>query len=154
MRAIFEIMLVMAFWGCLFRAAWEDGKSQMVRRWLWWVAGGAGIVTLLLRRGAAPGAWSELACYGVIQFLLFSKMYGKADCHAFLCCGIMMSAYGGGMKDFLWHMLITFSYLGIIQIGKRNVTTKGNLRQPVALIPYVVPAYFTCILLGYLRVYP
>ena len=149
MRAVLEITLTLVFWGCLLRAAWEDGKSQMVRRWLWWVAGSAGFLTLWLRRGEAPGAWIELVCYGALQFLFFSKMYGRADCHAFFCCGIMTSAYGGGMKEYLWHMLITFSYLGIIQIGKRNVTAGGNLRQPVALIPYVVPAYLTCILLGY-----
>jgi hypothetical protein len=97
---------------------------------------------LFLLRGTAAEALPGLFLYGILQFVFFSRAYGKADCHAFFCCAIVLAAHGGEWKDYLWHGLFTFLLLGIRQLRKGNVNARGNLKKPVALIPYVTAAFF------------
>lgn len=136
MEMVMEGLCLIVFGRFLLRAAAEDLKCRMVRRYLWWISGGAGFVLLFLRRGAEPGALLELACYGILQFCFFSRAYGRADCHAFFCCAVILTAYGGGWETYLWHMLHTFLLLAIVQLCKKNVNARGNLKKPVPLVPY------------------
>lgn len=142
MVRIAEVFLTFIFCVYLFRAAVEDHRFCRVRRYLWWVAGSAGTGLLLLLRGMSPEALTGLFLYGILQFVFFSRAYGKADCHAFFCCAIVLAAHGGEWKDYLWHGLFTFLLLGIRQLRKGNVNASGNLKKPVALIPYVTAAFF------------
>ena len=142
MARTLEILLTGIFCVYLFRAAVEDHRFCRVRRYLWWVAGSAGMGLFLLLRGMAPKLLLGLLLYGILQFAFFSRAYGKADCHAFLCCAIVLAAHGGGWEDYLWHGLFTFLLLGIRQLQKGNVSARGNLKKPVALIPYVTASFF------------
>lgn len=139
------LLLVLVF---LHVAANEDGKYQQVHRYLWLLSGAAGFFLLVLRCGLAwPALW-ELLLYGVIQYALFARFYGKADCHCFCVTAIVFAAYGGGMVAFLTHMLLTICILAFVQLCKRNVNRKGNLHRPVAMIPYIFTAFLP--ILGFL----
>ena len=123
-------------------ATFEDARWQEVRRILWWHAGGAGLALLILRRGLDLSVFFELLCFGLLQYLFFSRFYGLADCHGFLSCAIILGSYGGKMASFLIHMLLTILLLGGIQAGRKNINRLGNLKKPVAMLPYLMPAFF------------
>ena len=146
MRTILEMTLMSCIAICFCMAALEDHRTCLVRRYWWWLSGGAGTILLILKRGILPAVILELVFFGVIQFLLFSRAYGKADCHAFFCSAIVLAAHGGGLREFLWQELLTFMLLGMVQLIKRNVNAKGNLKRPVPLIPYVLPVFFLMLL--------
>ncbi len=55
---------------------------------------------------------------------------------------MVLGAYGGSLKTYLYHMLFTIVVLGLVQIFKRNVDKKGDLKEPVALMPYLMPVFF------------
>ncbi len=148
MRTVAECVLLLLVLVFLHMAADEDGEYQQVHRYLWLLSGTAGFFLLVLRCGlAGPVLW-ELLLYGVIQYVLFARFYGKADCHCFCVTAIAFAAYGGGMVAFLTHMLLTICLLAFIQLFKRNVNRKGNLRKPVAMIPYIFTTFLP--ILGFL----
>ena len=140
-----EALMTGIFMIYLLRAALEDHRTQLARRYFWWIAGGAGFILLFLRRGWEVAILMELLLYGLLQFIGFSKAYGLADCHAFFTCGIFLMACGGSLKTCLWHMLITFVLLGATQLMKKNVNRKGNLKKPVALIPFLSAGFLLTI---------
>lgn len=140
-----EIFLLL-FGVCLLRASLEDWKSKRVRRLNWWIAGSLGIGMIIGGGIPAYGILADLVCFGALQFLFFSKMYGKADVYAFVCCSFVLASFGGGMKDYLIHMLVSVIFLGVVQLKKGNIAGNGNLRHPVAFIPYISSAFLTCIL--------
>lgn len=137
MKILVEGFCLILFWRFMLRAAAEDLRSKMVRRYLWWICGGTGFLLLFLRKGAEPGALAGLACYGILQFCFFSRAYGRADCHAFFCSAVILTAYGGGWEQYLWHELYVFLLLAIVQLSRKNVNVRGNLKIPVALVPYI-----------------
>lgn len=73
----------------------------------------------------------------MIQLLVFRKMYGLGDCIAFTVCAIYMAAAGRDMITYLLHMGAAFLVLLIVQLLRHNVNAQGNLKKPVALLPYI-----------------
>ena len=137
-----EVVCLIVVFSCFVQAMLEDAKWKRVHRYLWWIAEVAGMGLLLMHREAFSRVAWELLFFAMIQFLLFSKLYGKADCFCFQCCSMVLGAYGGGLKAYLFHMLITIAILGIVQFYKRNVNAHGDLKEPVALLPYAMPVFF------------
>lgn len=87
----------------------------------------------------------ELIFYMIIQYLVFAKMYGRADVATFMICAIFVSATGRGMEAFVSHLVIAFGLLALIQAFRRNIASDGNLKHPVALFPYIICAFFMII---------
>ena len=52
-----------------------------------------------------------------------------------------MSFYNAELLDYFVFMLFTYILLGIIQLFKKNVNKKGNLKIPVAFTPYIVATF-------------
>lgn len=120
---------------------YQDGITKRVYRFVWWILIVAGMGMLLIEKRLT---WSTVACVGmfwVLQFLLFARKYGRADCYAFGCCSIFMAAWGGGMLLFLMHMLTAIVFLGIVQLAGGNIGKDGNLKKPVAFIPYIAVSF-------------
>lgn len=90
-------------------------------------------------------ALEALILFVGIQWFVFRKMYGPADMAAYVVCSMYLAAEGGSLLDYLLHMLITFGGLGFVQLWKRNISAKGNLKNPVALLPYITGAFFLII---------
>ena len=135
------VLIVIIFW-CFIKAMLEDVRWQRVHRYLWWISGAAGLGLLFLHWEVFLAVAGDLLFFAMAQFLLFSKLYGRADCHAFQVCSMVLGAYGGSLKTYLYHMLFTIVVLGLVQIFRRNVDKKGDLKEPVALMPYLMPIFF------------
>lgn len=93
----------------------------------------------LLFCGSRTEIWN-LAVFAALQALIFRRMYGGADCLAFCLCAVCRAVFHGTLLDDLLQMLLTFVLLAAVQLLKRNVNRKGNLKEPVPLIPYIAAA--------------
>lgn len=83
----------------------------------------------------------------MLQQLLFSRMYGKADCHAFSVCALAECGNAVGMVGFLLQMFLSVVLLTIVQLFRGNVTPRGRLREPQPFIPYIITAFFSVMFL-------
>ena len=79
----------------------------------------------------------ELIVFCGIQFIVFRMFYGLSDCIAFCVCSMYLTVHGGDIMDSVILMIITILLLGVVQACKKNINRKGNLKEPVALIPYI-----------------
>ena len=160
MTYIIEMVMLSMFGILLVHAALEDHKYKRVRRYIWYISGMIGGVLYSMNAFTACGQmgiiihrqykreWellAELICFGLLQLRLFSKMYGRADSYAFICCSMVLSAFGDGMLVYLVHMLVAVVLLGAMQLAYGNVGKDGNLKIPVAFVPYIVVSFFICI---------
>lgn len=139
-----QVILLALFAASLVCGAVMDIRFKRVKRWIWLWGGGAALLLFWVRRGGGPEKDMSIAVqivgFILLQFFLFDGMYGRADCFAFSCCSILLGALGGGIRDFLLHMLFSIVFLGMVQICKGNVNRQGNLKEPVAFIPYIAAA--------------
>lgn len=139
-------ILFILFGVVLCHAAVVDYKYRLIRRYVWWIAGGIAFCFLMLKTGDIPVPQAPfsgaLISFVLLQFLFFSKLYGRADCYAFSCCSVMLKAFGGGMREYLLHMLLAVGILGVVELLRKNVDRLGNLKEPVAFIPYITAAFY------------
>lgn len=160
MIGVVETVTLCMFGILLIHAAMEDHKYKHVRRYVWYIAGMIGGVLYYLNAFTACGQmgiiihrqykreWellAEILCFGLLQLRLFSKLYGRADSYAFICCSMVLSAFGDGMLAYLLHMLVAVALLGIVQLAYGNVGKDGNLKIPVAFVPYITVSFFICV---------
>ncbi|MCM1101958.1 MAG: hypothetical protein NC079_09580 [Clostridium sp.] len=151
------------FAGCLLAASVMDWWEKMVYRFVWWAAGiAAGISLVLFCCGGWEGMTREigeeiewgigwetvtgtvllLIGFVLLQHLWFSRFYGRADCHAFCVCAVMLAACGYGYADYLTHMAVVFGSLSVIQFCRGNIARNGQLKKPVALVPYITVGFW------------
>ncbi len=135
--------------GCLLFACLTDSKNYEVFQFTWWIGGAAGGI-LLCRSVTMYRTWVwnkecllSLAIYIFLQEMLFAKMYGRADCHAFVVCAVVECAFGMKLREYLWQMLFAFGGLAVVQAFRHNINRKGNLKEPVAFLPYVTFSFWT-----------
>lgn len=147
-----NLLLLILFVTVLFFASIMDMKTQKVYVFIWWIE--IILITCLMVGQACRGVFSiadtsrliELFIFILLQELLFSRMYGRADCHAFEACSAVLFIFGGEMMTYLLFMAAAFLLLTIIQIIKNNVGRDGNLKKPVAFIPYITCAFIAFLL--------
>lgn len=84
----------------------------------------------------------SLVFFVLLQYGIFMRMYGKADGMAFSVCALYFAGMGGEIEVYLFHMLLCFFLLAIIQLCKRNVSLQGKLKKSVALYPYITVSFF------------
>ena len=121
-----------------------DHRTCEVYNVTWWVSGAAALLLLCLNglNGRMPATvLTELAFFCMLQLFAFSGMYGRADCYAFCVCALAETACGLGLLEYLYHMLLSFCLLAVVQLLRRNINAKGNLKCPVAFIPYISVAF-------------
>lgn len=99
--------------------------------------GVVGGVIFVLYGQPEPEVGIYLILFGLLQYFLFMKMYGKADGMAFQICALYQAGMGRGMEAYLFHMIFCYLLLAVIQGFKKNINEKGNLKEPVALLPYI-----------------
>lgn len=143
MHTFLPILLLAAFTGCMVAACIMDLECCMIYNYVWWIGGVVGIAFLCLR---VPNV-KELLVYVLLQETLFAGMYGRADCHAFVVCAMVEAAYGMGMREYLIHMLLAFGLLAVVQGVRRNIGKDGNLKQPVAFLPYITVSFWVIMFL-------
>lgn len=142
-----EGIIFSVFGGCLIFACITDCKACQVYQFIWWVAGIAAGCLVCGRIGEMHCGESMqlligLLIYGGLQELFFCRFYGRADCHAFIVCALML----GGMRiekiGWLVHMLLAFGILAFVQLLCGNINRKGNLKNPVPFLPYITIAFW------------
>lgn len=120
----------------LITAAIADYQTQLVHDFLHVIGLLAGVVLYANQQPEWPVVKGLLLFVG-IQLLIFKRMYGTADCFTFIVCAVFMACSNHGLLTYLWHMGATIILLGVIQGFRRNINKRGNLKAPVALVPYI-----------------
>jgi len=142
LRNVLRLAGLSGFAGCLLAACIMDLETKEVYRYVWVTA----IIPLaiLLRTADKPvstAEWTELVIFILLQQILFSRMYGRADSHAFCVCAAVFIISGDGFAGGVMHMAVSFLLLCIVQIYKKNVTALGRLKEPVAMLPYITAGF-------------
>ena len=142
------ILILMAALGA---AILSDLRDCTVCDLCWW-AGLAACGGLLGVRIAAHGLlsvdWVGTGLFLLVQQLIMSRAYGRADCHAYSICALGLAGLGLELRDFTAMMLVSFLLLVGIQFLRNNITTTGKLRTPVAFVPYIGAGFAVAALLG------
>lgn len=155
-----SMLLLSVLAGCLLFACMTDCKNCAVFQFTWWVAGVMGGLLLYrsfitdyivlcssdLRR--EPSLLS-LFLYVLLQEAIFCKAYGRADCHAFVVCAVVESAFGMNVLGYFVHMILAFVGLAITQAFRHNINRKGNLKQSVAFLPYITASFWVLLYVVY-----
>lgn len=131
-------------WCSLLYGSITDLESQRVYNFTWWFGGLAagGLLWGSLCTGLSGLMLWHLTAYMVLQIVVFTRMYGKADCYAFCVCAIAEASLGMGFSDYLALMLLALCLLFPVQLLRRNIAKNGNLKQPVAFLPYISAAFY------------
>ena len=111
-----------------------DVESKMIYNYVWWIAGLAGIVLLGIGN---PGNISGLIMFTLLQEFFFCRFYGRADCHAFVICAVVITAFGASLQGYLMQMLLACGLLTLVQGIRKNIGKGGNLKEPVPFLPYI-----------------
>lgn len=132
--------------GCLIFACITDCKACEVYQFTWWVVGSASLF-FLCKRISEEGKWSiifllMLLFYSILQEKFFSRFYGRADCHAFVVCAVGLFGLGMNLQDCFVQMLFAFTGLAVVQMFRRNINRKGNLKKAVAFLPYITVSFW------------
>lgn len=124
-------------------AAWVmDVETHLIYDFVWWISGSAAGILWMIS-GNVQAVWWDVLCFMILQQLLFGRLYGRADCHAFCVCAPALGAFGMIMQDYLIHMLIAFCILTATQLIRGNVDCKGRLKVPVPFLPCIVIGFWS-----------
>lgn len=134
------------FNGCVIYACISDWRTKSVYRFVWWVAKVCATAQMIFI-GTGGYLLAECILFILIQELIFRKLYGASDVHAFEAFAWMLCSKGYGIRYDLYHMYLSFLLLTIIQLLRKNMNSKGNLYKPVAFIPYISMGYYILIFL-------
>jgi len=132
--------------GCFLFACITDCKSYEVYQFIWWLAVVACIIILFSgwekREHILYATLPEILFFCLLQEFFFCRWYGRADCHAFTICALVSLENGTGLKNCLIQMLIAFGILAVRQFAHRNINRRGNLKKPVAFLPYITVSFW------------
>lgn len=130
-------------WCSLLYGCATDLRSRKVYNFTWWFGGLAagGLLWSYLYAGQGTVLLWHLTAYMILQFVVFARMYGRADCYAFCVCAIAEASLGREFTDYLVLMLLALCLLFPVQLLRRNIAKNGNLKQPVAFLPYISAAF-------------
>lgn len=105
----------------------------------------AGGIILILQAPTHPEVCKELITYTIIQYIVFGRLYGRADVVGFVLCAFFAMSMGRGIEAYVSHMIIAFGLLALVQVFRQNIAINGNLKHPVALFPYIMCGFFLII---------
>ena len=142
--------------GGLLAAACMDAVHSYVYNYVWWwclawtgILLGLPVAEAYMKDGLRGIAdrfdiqqAAAVVLFVLLQQILFARMYGRADCHAFSACALAGCAWQGNLLWFLVHMLLALTLLATVQLCRRNVTPDGKLRVPKPFIPYIVVTFW------------
>lgn len=113
-----------------------DRKTCKIYDFLQLPASMAGAI-LCMARPLPAGAGLGLILFALLQYFLFGRLYGQGDVMAFQVCSLYIIGEGGDFQTLLLHMALSFAILGVIQLFRKNIDRRGNLKTPVPFLPYI-----------------
>ncbi len=141
-ESVWSSMGIGVILGGLLFACITDNQQCQVYHFVWWIIGGVLFSWILFAMwNHVPIPWSEIIVYCLIQEVFFSKLYGKADCHAFSACAMVLALQGYGIWYYLLHMIYAVILLTVIQFHNKNILLNGKLKKPVPFMPYIVLSF-------------
>lgn len=151
-----ELFLWSLIGGCLLLADITDVAVRRVYNFVWWVALAAGgtLFGMSVAERMADGIPArnelciliQLMLFFLLQFGVFGRTYGKADCYAFCVCAVAMASRGMTMAGYLMHMILAYLFLILVQMRKGNISRRGCLKNPVPFLPYISISFWMTIL--------
>lgn len=125
--------------GCLLFASVTDHAICQVYQFTWWPV----LIVVLpevwkVRRDAAV----PLLLFLFLQFAVFGRMYGRADCYGFCVCAAVEAVRGEKLAGYMLHMLLAWLLLLFVQIVRGNVGRDGKLKKPVPFLPYITASFW------------
>lgn len=84
----------------------------------------------------------SILLFALLQYLLFMKLYGKADGMAFLVAAMAEASLGYDINMYLLHMITAYLLLSLVQSLKGNIGGKGRLKVPVPFLPYITASFW------------
>ena len=138
--------------GSLLMACVTDCQNCLVYHFVWWVGGIGGMGGLVVSVEVLWGAGASLLVFGLFLVKMFSRMYGRADCHAFLVCAFAECAMGLRMKEYLLHMLLALLLLIVVQAMQKNIRNDGNLIEAVPFLPYITVSFWLVLIMSELSI--
>lgn len=152
--SVCEKFLWAVFGGSLLLASLTDSLLCQVYNFTWWISLAAvfGLFCCrldMLMENDFPflDALGEMMLFGGLQLLLRGRIYGCADSYAFCVCALSEMTLGISGPGFLTHMLFAYFLLFPVQVMRRNIDCKGNLRKPVPFLPYITAAFWITLVL-------
>lgn len=137
-KSILQDMLSCFFWSSIALAAYCDYCTHYIPDLVYFPAIIAGVIKFM--GCITVGAVIELLIFCLLQLILFRRFYGESDCIAFSVCALYISASGKGLSEHIYLMAVTYILLAVVQGVRRNINRRGNLKEPVALLPYIAAA--------------
>lgn len=153
----FSRLLLALVVGCLLLACVTDVVMYQVYDFVWWISGAAAAMLLWARLWVTNdvrnglGILFGLTVFWIVQIWVFGRLYGKADCYAFCVCAAAETGLGMGLELIVTHMVFAFGMLVPVQFISKNITLRGNLKKPVAFIPYITAGFY--LLLFFAKIY-
>ncbi len=99
--------------------------------------GVTGAILFVLFRPVCPVIGVSLILFTLFQKVIFLRFYGGADGMAFLICSLFWAGMGKEIDCYLMHMTVSYVALLVVQVLSGNVSLKGKLKEPVAMVPYI-----------------
>lgn len=131
------------FWASIALAAYSDICTKEIYDMVYIPAFLAGLTCLGFGfiQGKIPGTvLLQCTLFCALQWILFRRMYGEADCLAFSLCAVYGALLGRFFFDDMILMAVAWLLLALVQICRKNINKKGNLKHPVPMIPYIAVA--------------
>jgi len=128
------------FWGSIAAAAYSDWQIKYAYDFMNWIAVLAAIITLLLAKQSNTRDIIIVAVFFLLQVTVCRLFYGAADCIVCSAVAIYLTAFGRRIDVVLLFLLTALILAFIVQLLKGNVNKKGNLKEVIPLIPYMVVA--------------
>lgn len=153
----FSRLLLALVMGCLLLACVTDVVMYQVYDFVWWLSGAASAILLWKRLWVTDdirsglGVLFGLTTFWLVQLLVFGRLYGKADSYAFCVCAAAEAGLGMGPELIVTHMVFAFGMLVPVQFICKNITLRGNLKKPVAFVPYITAGFY--LLLFFAKIY-
>ncbi|MCR5425557.1 MAG: hypothetical protein K6E81_01875 [Lachnospiraceae bacterium] len=142
--------LLMGFAVALYYGVRQDMEEQRVYDRIWWISALFAVCLLALTGREALRHMPEFALYALVQEGPMSRAYGKADCHAFSFCGLVLTGLGFGLEGYILHMSLALISLTTVQLADHNITRQGRLFLPVPFLPYIACSFWVSVILLHL----
>ena len=106
----------------------------------------AGFIVLYKQGSMAVGI--SLLLFAMLQYVIFMRLYGAADGMAFLVAALAEGSLCYDINIYLFHMIMSYLMLALVQVWRGNVGMKGRLKKPVPFVPYIAVSFWMILVLG------
>ena len=133
---------VLIFTGTLISAVMMDILWQEIYEFVWIISIVCSSVSLFTSGVLTIEIVLSLAMFFAVQEVVMKYVYGKADCHAFCSCALIMALKGMALEFYAVHMFISWAILVISQLITGNIDGRLKLKKPVPMIPFIAVGFF------------